>query len=149
MARVLILGVTCIMVCTIGCGGKQESQVQYSACSRIGALDRVVITRQTPSTGARYRVTLMSPAGTSAVSISTPANWSVESATADCTCQPQTSAVTAIGGSGSITWQVGQISIPSNVNAHATLLFPSGPSWLSQSIRLDADGIASTSICSP
>ena len=148
MPRAIIFGLTFMMVCTIGCGGKLEPRVVYSACSRVGGLDRIVITRQDPSTGARYQVILVSPAGTNVLPIMTPANWAVESVNADCTCQPSASAVTATGGSGSITWQAGQTSISSSVTVHSTLSFPSGPSWLSQSIKLDADIISLASTCS-
>jgi hypothetical protein len=128
--------------------------VSYTACSLVGAYDRVLISKRDDGKGTCTRIGLVSPSNESVIPISVPADWSVEIATisnepSDCEFSTRlvVNAVSATGGTGSIVWstQAG-FAIPTQLSVHAALNFVgASASWAPPADELNAGRLTVTS----
>ncbi len=120
------------------CGSSHEfppPSVSYNVCFTAGGLDRLVIAKANKRLGICTHLTLVRPATSSALDISLPYGWGVESASvsnnpADCERGVPGSGqlVLSTRGIGAVTWDPrGGIFPPSLVTVDARVFFQSAP----------------------
>jgi hypothetical protein len=120
----------------------------YSACGRLGGIDRIHIFRE-DSRGTCTGITLASPAAEgTGLAITLPFTWSVEAAAISaapggCPIPPAYGSgwVSAANGSGAISWQGVAWPDASGIDVHVQLSFPP-TAGLPSSDALDAVGIS-------
>ena len=109
--------------------------VSYSVCFSAGGLDRLIIAKANSGLGICTRLTLVIPARSSALDISVPYGWGVETASvsnnpADCESVVPRSGdlVLSTRGIGAVTWDSrGGALPPRSVNVDARVYFHSSP----------------------
>lgn len=138
------------------CGRDYDSRpslVSYNVCFSAGGLDRLVIAKANRRLGLCTRLTMVRPATSSALNISIPYGWGVESASvsnnpADCGSVPGSGTlIVSTRGIGAVTWNTRGAFPPPWVSVDARVFFQSAPDggfnplprWVPPYSTLDVD----------